>query len=301
MILSEKSATFRDHALGSGFSVSLFHGLGAGGDCLDDIVVAGAAAEIALELVPNGRVVEVVALAVDHVDGGHDHARGAIAALQPVMLAEGLLHRMQRPIGIGETLDGEHIRPLDLPDEYGARLHGLAVDMHDAGAALRRVAAHMGAGEPQVLAQKLHQQRARVDITGDGFTVHRQGDVGHGLPPQFAVEGLVFRADGRFRRRIRSNRRDFADVDGDKSTLNWLFSRDQPPAVTAAANFTKKSSAVFFAALLMRRCPSCASLPPICASTSYMRSVPPSLSESETLALPFANPATPPSPSPEIR
>jgi hypothetical protein len=41
-----------------------------------------------------------------------------------------------------------------------------------------------------------------------------------------------------------------------------------PGCVTAAANLTKKSSAVFFAALLMRRWPSWASLPPICASTS---------------------------------
>src|SRR6516225_79613 len=44
--------------------------------------------------------------------------------------------------------------------------------------------------------------------------------------------------------------------------------RRHPGCVTAAANLTKKSSAVFFAALLMRRCPSWASLPPICASTS---------------------------------
>src|ERR1700730_6059566 len=44
--------------------------------------------------------------------------------------------------------------------------------------------------------------------------------------------------------------------------------RRHPGCVTAAANLAKKSSAVFFAALLIRRCPSWASLPPICASTS---------------------------------
>jgi hypothetical protein len=32
----------------------------------------------------------------------------------------------------------------------------------------------MGAGEPQVLAQELHQKSARIDITGDGLPVHRQ-------------------------------------------------------------------------------------------------------------------------------
>ena len=39
----------------------------------------------------------------------------------------------------------------------------------------------MGAGEPQVFAQQLHEQRARVDIGGYGFAVHRQGNGCHGL------------------------------------------------------------------------------------------------------------------------
>ena len=45
--------------------------------------------------------------------------------------------------------------------------------MHDAGAALAGVAADMRAGEAQILAQELHQQRARIDVGGDGlpFTV----------------------------------------------------------------------------------------------------------------------------------
>src|SRR5208337_4111283 len=38
------------------------HRLGAGGDRLDDIVIAGAAAQVALELLADGAVVEVVAL-----------------------------------------------------------------------------------------------------------------------------------------------------------------------------------------------------------------------------------------------
>src|SRR6202044_448945 len=53
------------------------HGLGAGGDRLDDVVVAGAAADIALELLADGVIVEIVALAAHDIDRGHDHARGA--------------------------------------------------------------------------------------------------------------------------------------------------------------------------------------------------------------------------------
>src|SRR5580692_5564126 len=56
------------------------HRLGAGRDRLDDIVVARAAADIALELLADRMFLEIVALAAHHVDGGHDHARRAISA-----------------------------------------------------------------------------------------------------------------------------------------------------------------------------------------------------------------------------
>jgi len=63
--------------------------------------------------------------------------------------------------------------------QRGAGLHGLAVEMHDAGAALRGVAADVGTGQPQMLAEKLHQKGARIDIRGDGFAIHDQGNLGH--------------------------------------------------------------------------------------------------------------------------
>src|SRR4029079_17209527 len=53
---------------------ALCHCLRAGGDRLHDVVVAGAAADVAFELVTDGLVVEVVALAIDHIDRRHDHA-----------------------------------------------------------------------------------------------------------------------------------------------------------------------------------------------------------------------------------
>jgi len=56
-----------------------------------DVHVAGTAADIALEFMPDGLAVHH-ALAADHIDRGHDHARGAEAALQAVVVAEGFLH-----------------------------------------------------------------------------------------------------------------------------------------------------------------------------------------------------------------
>ena len=44
------------------------------------------------------------------IDRAHHHARRAEAALQGVVLAEHLLHRVQRAVSRGEPLDGEHVR-----------------------------------------------------------------------------------------------------------------------------------------------------------------------------------------------
>src|SRR5579863_2700389 len=50
------------------------HGARSGGDRLDDIVIAGAAADIAFQLLADGAVVEIAALAAHEIDRGHDHA-----------------------------------------------------------------------------------------------------------------------------------------------------------------------------------------------------------------------------------
>ena len=71
--------------------------------------------------------------------------------------------------------------------------------MDDAGAALAGVAADMRAGQAEVLAQILDQQRARIDVRRRGLAVHimetlsislSQNRVVPGgiLPPQTAVE-----------------------------------------------------------------------------------------------------------------
>jgi hypothetical protein len=44
--------------------------------------------------------------------------------------------------------------------------------MHNASATLRGIASDMGAGEVQVLAQELHQQRAGIDISSGRPAVH---------------------------------------------------------------------------------------------------------------------------------
>src|ERR1700759_474719 len=84
--------------------IGVRHRLGACRDRLNDILIAGAAAEIAFEFFPDGVVGEIMPLAVDDIDRGHDHARRAEPALQTMMLAKCLLHRMQRRAVGGKPL-----------------------------------------------------------------------------------------------------------------------------------------------------------------------------------------------------
>src|SRR5208282_4553506 len=65
------------------------HGAGAGSDRLDDVVITGATADVAFQLLANRLVVELVTLAAHDIDRRYDHAWRAVAALQPVVLAEG--------------------------------------------------------------------------------------------------------------------------------------------------------------------------------------------------------------------
>ena len=70
----------------------------------------------------------------------------------------------------------------------------------DAGAALAGVAADMGAGEAEMLAQELHQQGAVLDRAGHRLAVHRHGHGGHGclsplwLPSRLACRPIWRRA-----------------------------------------------------------------------------------------------------------
>src|SRR3990167_8421775 len=82
------------------------HLLGGVLDGLDDIVVPGAAAEVALEPVaylPLRRL----RVALDELGGRHDHARRAEAALQPVLLPEGVLDRVELAV-LGKPFDRAH-------------------------------------------------------------------------------------------------------------------------------------------------------------------------------------------------
>ena len=140
----------------------------------DDVLVTGAATQIAVERVADLSVRRLRVLG-EQVGGGHDHAGRAEAALQPVLFPEGLLQRVQRAIS-REPLDGGDLPTFRLDGEHGAALHRLPIHVDGAGTALARVAADVGAGEIQLVAQHVREQRPWLDLRGPGHAVHVQGD-----------------------------------------------------------------------------------------------------------------------------
>jgi hypothetical protein len=93
-------------------------------------------------------------------DRGHDLSRRAIAALESVLVDEGLLHRV-RMITMGKTFDGRDFLILRCKRQSQARHHTTAIDQHRAGAALAVVAPLLAAGQADVLAE--HRARWCAD------------------------------------------------------------------------------------------------------------------------------------------
>ena len=102
----------------------------------------------------------------------HQHPGRAEAALQRVQLVEALLDRVELAVDL-ERLDRADLVALAHRREDRARLDRLAVHLDDAGAAVRGVAAPVGAGQAGRLADEVNEQQARLDLAGDLLAVDR--------------------------------------------------------------------------------------------------------------------------------
>ena len=80
----------------------------------------------------------------------HHHSGCAESALQAMILHERLLHRVQRAVSGGHAFDRGDLGSVGLHCEYGATLHGFAVEMDAARTTRRGVTADIGAGQPDV-------------------------------------------------------------------------------------------------------------------------------------------------------
>src|SRR5260370_27185796 len=152
-------------------------------DGLDDVHVPGAAAQVAADRFADLRLAGALVAREQRVPR-HQHARRAVAALQPVLLPETFLHGMQLGVLL-KAFDRGHLAALGLHREHRARLDRLAVEQHRARPTVRGVEADVRARQAQVFTQEVHEQEPRGNFGGLPRAVHHHVDlvVGHGYLP----------------------------------------------------------------------------------------------------------------------
>jgi hypothetical protein len=92
------------------------------------------------------------------------------------MLDEGGLHRVQRAIA-GEAFDGRDLLALLHDRERQAGVDPAAIGQDGAGAALPEITPLLGAGQPEMLAQRVEQSRARIQFQAVLGAVDPERDV----------------------------------------------------------------------------------------------------------------------------
>src|SRR5918995_5403334 len=154
----------------------------AGGveDRLHDVVVAGAAAQVALEGLAH-LLFRGIGVLVQIALRGHHHARRAVPALQPVVAMKRFLDRMQLTVG-RQALDRRDLAAVRLCGKKRARLHGLSIEQDRACAARGCVATDIRPREFQCLPEEIDEQRARFDIGFPRDPVDGDRDMRHGFP-----------------------------------------------------------------------------------------------------------------------
>ena len=126
-----------------------------------DVGIGAAAADIAAHEFAD--FVGALRLALgDQAGGRTDLSRRAVAALERVVIDERLLQRMQRAIR-RQALDGGHFGAVLHDGEREAGIDPPPVHQHGARAALAVIATLLGAGQVEMVAQRIEQGRPRRD------------------------------------------------------------------------------------------------------------------------------------------
>src|SRR6266545_2875474 len=144
---------------------------------LDDLLVAGAAAEVAFDAVFDLCDARL-GVVPEQLPDRHDHAAGAVPALHRVMTYERGLELGQLTVA-GLALDRLHRPAVRLHGQDHAGVDGLPVQEHGACTALTGAAALLCPGQAEVVAQKVQQRAMLHDVTlvdaivdGDGHPHH---------------------------------------------------------------------------------------------------------------------------------
>ena len=152
--------------------------LGGQGHGLDDLLVAGAAAEVAGEPLLDLGTVRMGDLRQQR-PRRHELARDTEAALGGTGLEERFLERVE-PVADGQPLHRRDRGAIGLDAEHQARVDALAVDDDGARAALPDEAALLRAGQTEVVAQDVEQRVVDLDVHGSGPAVDGDVDAARG-------------------------------------------------------------------------------------------------------------------------
>ncbi len=99
---------------------------------------------------------------LEQPDDRHHEAGRAEAALKAVALVEGLLHGVKRGAWRGQAFDSRDVVAFGLDREHQAGTHRRSVEQDRAAAANAVLAPDVRPGQPEVVAQVVRQQPARV-------------------------------------------------------------------------------------------------------------------------------------------
>src|SRR5262245_22268753 len=163
-------------------------------DGLDDVDVAGAATEVALQRLSDLCLARVGPL-LQQAHRGHHESGRAVAALERVLLVVRLLDRMELPV-LGQPFDRGHVAAVGLDREQRARLDGLAVEQHRAGSARGRIAADMRARQSEALTHEVYEQLARLHVRLVPLAVDGKRNLSHLHSPSSSRAGASPRAYG---------------------------------------------------------------------------------------------------------
>lgn len=108
-------------------------------DRVDDIGIGGATAQISTHVLPNVSFGFRMTF-LDASDGRDDLPWCAVSALKRVVIDEGLLHWMQRAIGLREALDRRHILAFRACSQSEAGQNTPAINQHRASTTLSVIA-----------------------------------------------------------------------------------------------------------------------------------------------------------------
>src|SRR5215470_3548461 len=142
-------------------SCPCFHVSRRRADGLDDVFVAGAAAEVRGNDIDQFLAVEVRTF-LQNTDREHQKARRTEAALQGVVPHERFLHRVQ-PFTLLQSFDGADAVTFRLHSEHQAGAYRFAIDENCAGAADAVLAADMRADLTAIVADNIDERATWLD------------------------------------------------------------------------------------------------------------------------------------------